>query len=307
MKTRKTLTKFLAISMVLAALAVADLPSGVNWLQPVAAQTGDESVRFVSYASIGLVPGERVRVSVGNPEESGGTVSLSFSYYLAHGTNSWSRTPVFESEWKYVPVRAFRYSELSREDLKVDGETGTRRAEVLVGVSMMAPAGSSPEDFPVSLEILNDDTQDGHSTTVDSKYRLIILAAKRSKQVVRSSFLPGERLHYSFFNPKEEGSKTVRVTSYTYDSYGNLLRQSDPIELQPGDGHMFDIKRDDLRVPGEERTGRLQVQTVIKVTSIDGSANPVKLHVSMEHVDRTGSTSGGDYFSGTVSVSGDGF
>ena len=301
MKIRNTLTKFLAVSMVVAALAVADLPGEVNWLRPVAAQTGDGSVRFVSYASIGLVPGEKVRVSVGNPEQTGGTLSLSFSYYIAH-EGSWSRAPVFESEWKYVPVRAIRYSELSREDLKTDGEPGTRRAEVLVGVSMMAPAGSNPDDVPISLEIIKDG-----STQVDSKYRLILVAAQRSKQIVRlGSLLPGELLRYSFFNPKEEGSKPVRVTSYTYDSYGNLLRQIDPIELQPGDGQFFDIKRDDLRVV-EERTGRLQVLTVIRVTSMDGSEQPVTLHVSTQHVDRTGSTSGGSYFTGTVSVSGDGF
>ena len=305
MKTRKTLTKFLAISMVLAALA-ADLSGEVNWLQPVAAQTGNDSVTLVSYASIGLLPGEKVRASAGNPRESSGTVSSSFSWYIAH-ESSWSSVQCCESEWKYVPVRAIRYSEISREDLKVDGEPGTRRAEVLVGVSMMVPAGSDPEDFPIVLEVLKDEVQSGDATQTDSKYRMFMVTAQQSKQIVRiGSFLPGEKQRYTLVMPKEEGSRPVSVTSYTYDTYGNLLKQTDPLELQPGDRKSFEIKRDDLRVAGDEKTGRLQVQTVIKVTSMDGSTQPVKLHVSMEHVDRTGSSSGGTYYTGSVTVSGDG-
>ena len=98
------------------------------------------------------------------------------------------------------------------------------------------------------------------------------------------------------------------MTTYVYDSYGNLLRQTDPVVLRPGDLHVLDIDRDDLPAPGEERTGRLQVREGIQVALMDGSVRPVKLSVSMEVVNnRTGSTSGGDYYTGTVSVSGDGF
>ena len=74
--------------------------------------------------------------------------------------------------------------------------------------------------------------------------------------------------------------------------------------LRPGDGHTFKIKRDDLRVAG---AGRLLVLTGIQCVLMDGSMRPVKLHVSMEHVNRTGSTSGGNYFTGSVTVSDDGF
>ena len=98
------------------------------------------------------------------------------------------------------------------------------------------------------------------------------------------------------------------MTTYVYDSYGNLLKQTDPVVLRPGDFHALDIYRDDLLVPGEERTGRLQVREGVQVALMDGSVRPVKLSVSMEVVDnRTGSTSGGDYYTATISVSGDGF
>lgn len=305
MKIRNAITKY--ISKTMAALAVAGLLCGAGWLQPVQAQTGDGSVRFISYASVGIVHGEKVRLSVSNTEESTGTLSLSFSYYLAHGTNASISVPFYESEWMRVPRGEFRFSDVTREQLKTEGEPGTGRAQLIVRVTMIAPAGSDPEDFPGSLEIIPEG-EDGNSVQTDSKYRLIILAAKRSKQLAPIGFIPGQRLSYTFSNPNEEGSQPVRVQAYIYDATGRLLTQTDPVELLPGESYTANINRDDLRVAGEEKTGRLQVRAGIQVALMDGSVRPVRLSVSMEVVEnRTGITSGGDYYTGTVSVSGDGF
>ena len=68
MKTRNTITKLIAITMVVAALVAADLLGGAGLLQPVQAQIGDGSVKFVSYASTGIVSGQKVRLSVANSE-----------------------------------------------------------------------------------------------------------------------------------------------------------------------------------------------------------------------------------------------
>ena len=304
MKTRNTITKILAITVVLAALATADLPGGAGGLQPVEAQSGDGSVSFESYATIGIIDGERVSLSVANTKES--ALSLSFSYYYAHGT-AWSSVPLYESDRTPVPPRQIWSAGFSREDLKTEGDPVTGRAEALVKVKIIAPAGSTPNDFSISLEVFKDEVQSGESVEPDSKYRLFILAAKRSKLNAPISFTPGESLDYSLFYPNEEGSQPVQVRTYVYDSYGNLLSQTYPVVLRPGDGHTFKIKRDDLRVAGDERTGRLLVLTGIQCVLMDGSMRPVKLHVSMEHVNRTGSTTGGNYFTGTVTVSDDGF
>ena len=301
MKTRNTIIKLVTITMAVAALVAANL-------QPVKAQTGDGSVRFVSYASVGIVHGEKIRLSVSNTKESGGSASLSFSYYLAHGTNAAS--PLYESGWIKVPSKEFRFADVSREELNTEGEPQTGRAQLMVKVNFIAPAGSDPDDFPASLEILEDEVQDGETVQVDSKYRLILLAAKRSEQMnAPIGFNPGERLRYTFFYPNEEGDQPVKVAAYIYDSYGNLLTQTDPVVLRPGDSHVFDIDRDNLRVPGDERTGRLQVRGGIQAALMDGSVRTVNLSVSMEVVNnRSGSSSsGGSYYTGTVSVSGDGF
>jgi len=308
MKTRNTITRLIAITMAVAALLAADLFVGGGLLQPVEAQIGDGSVKFISYASTGLVPGERVRLTVNNTEESTGTLSLSFSYYLAHASHSPVGAPFYETEWIQVPRGEFRSSEVRRADLRTEGEPLTGRAQVIVRVNILAAAGSSPENFPGSLEVIEDQVQNDESVQTDSKYRLIILPAKRSTQLAPISFIPGESLSYTFFNPNEEGSEPVRVQAYGYDAIGRLTSTIDPVELRPGESYTARINRDDLRVAGEELTGRLIVATAIQVVSMDGSVRPVNLHVWVERVDnRTGTTKGGPYFTGSVTVSADGF
>jgi hypothetical protein len=302
MKTRNTITKLIILTMTMAALG--------GLLQPVHAQTGDGSVRFISYTSLGVVHGEKVRLSVANPKESTGSLTFSFSYYLAHGSNASSSVPLFESEWIKVPAKELRFVDVSREELNTEGEPEMARAQVLVKLTMIAPAGSDADDFPASLEIIEDEIQDGGTVKTDSKYRLILLAAQRSKQMnAPIGFNPGEKLRYTFYYPKEEGDRPVSVTTYTYDSIGNVAKQTDPVVLRPGDVQAVDINYDDLPLLGEVR-GRVQVRPSIQVVLMDGSVRHVKLSVSMELVDPSGRTIGqnyGDYYTGTVSVSGDGF
>ena len=114
-------------------------------------------------------PRTEVRLSVANNEESGGTLSLSFSFYLAHGSNASSSVPLYESEWIKVPQREFRFSDVSRKDLNSEGEPETGRAQMMVRVTIIAPAGSNADDFPASLEIIEEEVQGGETVQTDSK------------------------------------------------------------------------------------------------------------------------------------------
>ena len=310
MKSRKTITKLFTATLAMTALA-ATLLSGAGWLQPVAAQTGDESVTFTTYASVGIVPGELIRLSMANPKESKGTLMLTYSFYLAHGSISSYTAPLYESELIKIPASEYRYVNVRRMSLNTEGELTTGRAQLIVKTTIIAPAGSSPDDFPGSLEVLPDEVQSGNAAQIDSKYRLIILAAKRSKPMLAPISLdPDEKLRYTIFNPNEEGSETVRVGTYTYDGLGRLTSQSPPAVLRPGESCTFEVNYDDLKVAADA-TGRVQVGSGIQVLMMDGSVRTVKLSVWRELVStRTGSTNGGDggdYYTGTVSVSGDGF
>ena len=300
MKTRNAITKFITTALALAVLC------GAGWLKPVAAQTGDDSVTLVTYASVGIAAGEGVRLSMANPKNSGRNLKLRFRFYPAHGSIISSTVPLYESEWIEVPPGEFRSADVWRKDLKTAGEPQTQRQQVLAEMVLMGINRINSEDLPGSLEILQEDAQTGSAVQTDSKYRLIILAAKRSSQLnAPIGLLPEHKLRYTVLN---EESEPVSVTRYSYDAAGNLTSQTDPVRLQPGEVQTFDVNYDDLRVKGEEGSGRVQLSGLLQFALMDGSVRPVKVHVWMEVVNnQTGSTIDGNYFTGSVTVSGDGF
>jgi len=285
-------------------MAVAALVGAPGLLQAVNAQTGDGSVRSDSYTSLGIVPGQTVRLSVASDEKSVGTMSWSFSYYLATGSNSSYSAPLYQSEWIQVAPGEVRFADVRRNDLHAYGDHITGRVQVIVKVTRVAPAGGSPDDYPCSLEVIPDEIQDGNWLPTDSKYRLVILPAKRAKQFTPIGLIPGQSLRYTFYNQNDPGSQPVRVRGYVYDATGRLLTQTDPVELRPGQAHTVEIKHADLRVADE----RLQVRAGFQVALMDGSVRNVNIPVWLELVDTaTGTTQGGNYFTGSVTVSSDGF
>jgi hypothetical protein len=299
MKTRNTITKLISKTMAVAALA-AGLLCGAGWLQPVEAQTGDGSVRFVSYAAVGIVPGEGVRVSVGN------TALNSSAGWFRYSLTDPGGVPLYESEWIQVTPSEFRVSDVSRRDLNTEGESGTGRAEVVVKVTIEAPAGSNPEDSPVSVEVIKEATG-ATSGRIPQHEVGHLMGLHHTHEAALIGFIPGERLSLSVLNPLEEGGTPVRAQAYIYDGIGRLTAQSMPVDLRPGHSCTFAFNHDDLPLPGEELTGRKQVRAVIQVTFMDGSVRPFKLPVWIEIVsNRTGATVGGPYSTGYVKVSGDG-
>ena len=299
----RPITKLITLTMVVTALAcVTGLP------QPIKGQTGDRSTTSVSYTSLGIVPGQTVRLSVASDETSVGTMSWSFSYYLAPRSNSTYSAPLYQSEWLQVAPGEVGFADVRRNDLHAYGDPITGRVQVIVKVTRVAPAGGSPDDYPCSLEVIPDEVQDGNSVPTDSKYRLVILPAKRAKQFNPIGIVPGQSLRYTFYNQNDPSSQPVRVRAYIYDPTGRLLAQTDPVELRPGQARTVEIKNDDLRVAGEEVMGRLQVRAGYQVALMDGPTRNVNIPVWLEVVDTaTGATQGGEYYTGTVTVSSDGF
>ena len=303
MKLPNPITNLITLTIAVTALVCA---SGL--LQPVKGQTGDGSLTSVSYTSLGIVPGQTVRLSVASDEKSEGTMSWRFSYYLAHGSNSIYSTPLYQSGWIQVAPGEVRFADVRRQDLHTEGDPTTGRVQVLVKVTRVAPAGGSPDNYPCSLEVLSDEVPDAYSLLTDSKYRLVVLPVKRPRQFNPIGLIPGQSLRYTFYNQNDPGSQPVRVRGYVYDAAGRLLAQTDPVELQPSQAHTVEIRRDDLRVAGEELTGRLQVRAGFQVALMDGSVRNVNIPVWLELVNTaTGTTQGGTYYTGSVTVSSDGF
>ena len=108
---------------------------------------------YVYRSLVGIIPGQGIRISVGNTAEApGSTVTWTYKVTNPGGV------PLYESEWKYVPVRVFHRSHVSRQDLNTEGAPGTGREEVMVTLTLRVPAGSNPDDFPASLELIDEET-----------------------------------------------------------------------------------------------------------------------------------------------------
>ena len=151
MKSRSRITKLIAITMAMAAIAVI----GSSLVAGRAGAAGRQDVNdiYVYRTLVGIIPGQGIRVSVGNTAETPGS-TVTWTYKV---TNT-GGVPLYESEWMYVPVRRFSFSDVSREDLNTEGEPRTRRAEVMVTVTIQAPAGSNPDDYIGSLELIDEET-----------------------------------------------------------------------------------------------------------------------------------------------------
>ena len=151
MKTRNTIKKLIAITVALAAIAV--IGSSLAAGRAGAAGPSDLNDIYVFRSIIGIIPDQSLRVSVGNTANTIGD-QAQFTFTVTNDGN----VSLYESDWKYVPVRTFRFSGVSRRDLNIAGEPGTGRVQMMVTVTLRVPAGSNPKDYIGSLELVNDRT-----------------------------------------------------------------------------------------------------------------------------------------------------
>ncbi|HKG20656.1 MAG TPA: hypothetical protein VKC34_02050 [Blastocatellia bacterium] len=144
------------IGLALVALAAASIPSGSK----AVSASGDGSVRFVSYASIGIAPEQVLRVSVGNPTNprtAGRQLTFEVTVYggLCPGSCAGE-----------APIKMLRTGtggavapyDVPYNELGVEGEPGTGRVQMWVQIIIEAPSGSEPIDIPVWLDIINQRT-----------------------------------------------------------------------------------------------------------------------------------------------------
>jgi hypothetical protein len=89
-------------------------------------------------------------------------------------------------------------------------------------------------------------------------------------------FVDGQTLRFSAFNPNtpEEASEPVRAKVRLYDATGNVLAQSEEVDLAPGQFRTFDFNRAGLRASGEIGAGRLHVRAEIIYGFVATSQQP---------------------------------
>jgi hypothetical protein len=125
-------------------------------------------------------------------------------------------------------------------------------------------------------------------------------------------YVPGQTLRFNVVNSQAIRPDSARVVAHVkiFDGQGNVLAQSQDEAVPAGQFRSLDFNRDAIAAVGERGTGRLQVRAEI-IVRYAGSPEPISRDsflVSIEVFDtRSGVGSGGPYYTGSVTVSGDGF
>ena len=152
MKTRNTIKKLIAITMAVAAIGFIGSSLAAGRAGAAGLSDPDMYIKFAS-RPVGIIPGQSLRISVGNNAEPLGS-PIVWTYEVRNTGG----VPLYESERIQVPPEEFRFSDVTREDLNTEGEPETGRVQMMVRVEIKAPSGSKPSDVIVSVEIIEEAT-----------------------------------------------------------------------------------------------------------------------------------------------------
>jgi hypothetical protein len=90
---------------------------------------------------------------------------------------------------------------------------------------------------------------------------------------------PGQMLRLTVSNPgvqRDQDSaaqrSTVRSVVVVFDSQNNPIARTDEVEIPMNGFHSFDIKREEISLAGEPRTGRLQLRAEVEIVLLTTSA-----------------------------------
>jgi hypothetical protein len=150
MKNRKIHNRIIALAIV--ALVTGCLQLTNNGIQPARAQLQDGSVKFIGYSIGGIVPGQMVRISVGNLGARRSTSIVFQSRFFDQDGNL-----VFESARTEAPAGGFGKNDVLHGALGMDFEVGTGRKQFRMEV-LIEGRSISASDVLVSAEIVDQGT-----------------------------------------------------------------------------------------------------------------------------------------------------
>jgi hypothetical protein len=144
-------------ALMLVAMGIICFQFGSSTPQPARAQDGssDGADFLVWQRTLGIVPGQMLRVTVANPGETREPPPIFFLCKVFDQNGAL----VFQSDQREVPSRHFRYEDINFEDLSgVVGEPGTGRRQVIIQLLIRTARGARSSNVNSSLETINKDT-----------------------------------------------------------------------------------------------------------------------------------------------------
>lgn len=140
------------IALVIAAVVAGSLQLKSNWIQPAKAQLQDGSVKFIAYSIGGIVPGQMIRISVGNlGVRRSASIAFQSRFFDQNGNL------VFESARSEAPAEGFGKNDVLHGALGMDGEVGTGRKQCRMEV-LIEGRSISAFDVLVNVEIVDEGT-----------------------------------------------------------------------------------------------------------------------------------------------------
>ena len=149
MKNRKIRNYIIALAI--AALVTGCFQLTSNWIQPAKAQLQDGSVKFIAYSIGGIVPGQTIRISVGNLGARSASIAFQSRFFDQNGNL------VFESARSEAPEEGFGKNDVPHGALGMDGEVGTGRKQCRMEV-LIEGRSISAFDVLVNVEIVDEGT-----------------------------------------------------------------------------------------------------------------------------------------------------
>ena len=266
-------TRFILIAR-LAALALS-----VLCLLPGQIQAEEMNGYIVMCPSVGLAPGESLRLTLFNP--NGVPVRAEALIHRAGGV----QVALGDGSVRFIQPGITRSFDINRSDIPPMGEEGTDRLQLRAPFFIGIAEPGTIDRVVVSMETIS--ISDGTSNTVFFSEVIPsapgggggndVLVGGDARDVL-IGFVPGQTLRVTLFNPPSFESETQQNPANghvkIFDRGGNLIAQSDELVIPRGEFRSFDFNRDALLLPGEPRTGRLQVRAHLEATTDDPSSVP---------------------------------
>jgi hypothetical protein len=247
--------------IVISALALA-----LCFLQPpIHAEETTEHI--VMFPSIGLAPGQRLRLTLFNPD--GEPVRAQARSHHSGGI----QVVMGDGSVRLVRGGTFHSFDLNRSDIPVNGEEGTGRVQLRASCWIrVSQPWTKIDGLAVSLETI--EISDGTSNTImvgevmptagDGGGRDVLIGG--DGRDVLMGIVPGQTLRVTIFNPpsfdSEAGSEPQRTSVNghvkIFDGSGSVIAQSEQAVIPQGAFRSFDFDRDSL--PAGTGIGRQQLR-----------------------------------------------
>ena len=163
--------------VMLVAMGIICFQFGSSTLQPARAQDGntDGADFLVWQRTLGIAPGQMLRVTVANPGETREPPPLFFLCKILDQNGEL----VFQTLRREVPSRGFRYEDIMFGDLAVlAGEPTTGRKQMSLRVEVRTARGARSSNVGGTLEVIDTDT--GKSIIYDPIHGDILVTSFQS-------------------------------------------------------------------------------------------------------------------------------